>query len=415
MSESGGLVVTGLGVVAPTGLGVAEHWTNTLAGRGGIRPISRFDASGYPVRLAGEVRGFDPAEHMATRLVRQTDRWTQFALCAAEAALLDAGAHPSQAPGFDEYEMAVVTASSSAGNEFGQGELTRLWSRGPDHVTAFQSIAWFYAATTGQTSIRYGMRGPCGVVATEQAGGLDALAQARRAVRTGSRLVVTGGMEAPLSPYALVCLLSNGLLSLADDPTGAYLPFDPRACGYTPGEGGAILVVEDERSARDRGASRPYGRIRGYGATFDPRPGSGGEPGLSRAAVLALTEAGMDQRDIDVVFADAAGVPELDRVEAEAIEALFGPMGVPVTAPKTMTGRLFAGGAALDVATALLSVRDGVIPPSINVRPAPDTRLDLVTGPPRPWPVRNALVLARGFGGFNAAVVVSGMSSEELW
>lgn len=407
MSAAGGLVVTGLGVVAPTGIGVAEHWSNTLAGRGGIAPISRFDASDYPVRLAGEVRGFNPAEHMATRLVRQTDRWTQFALYAAEAALLDAGAHPSQDPGFDEYDMAVVTASSSAGNEFGQSELGRLWSRGPEHVTAFQSIAWFYAATTGQISIRFGMRGPCGVVAAEQAGGLDALAQARRMVRTGTRLVVTGGTEAPLSPYALVCLLSNGMLSRADDPAGAYLPFDPRARGYAPGEGGAILVVEDEQSARDRGASKRYGRISGYGTTFDPRPGSGGEPGLSRAAVLAMTDAGLDPRDVDVVFADAAGMPDLDRVEAEAIETLFGPMGVPVTAPKTMTGRLFAGGAALDVATALLSVRDGVIPPSINVRPDPDTQLDLVVGVPRPWPVRNALVLARGFGGFNAAVVVS--------
>jgi act minimal PKS chain-length factor (CLF/KS beta) len=398
-------VVTGLGVVAPTGTGTEEHWANTLAGRGGIGPITRFDASRYPVRLAGEVRGFDASEHMPTKLVRQTDRWTQFALCAAEAALRDAGAHPSQEPGLDEYDTAVVTASSSAGNEFGQGELGKLWSRGPAHVTAFQSIAWFYAATTGQTSIRFGMRGPCGVVATEQAGGLDALAQARRVVRTGARLVVTGGTEAPLSPYALVCQLSTGMLSRSGDPATAYLPFDPRADGYAPGEGGAVLVVEEERSARERGAAHCYGRISGHGATFDPRPGSGGEPGLRRAAELALADAGLSPRDVDVVFADAAGVPELDRAETDALVALFGPRGVPVTAPKTMTGRLFAGGAALDVATALLSVRDGVVPPSINVRPSPDTPLDLVTETRR-VPVRTALVLARGFGGFNAAVVV---------
>jgi act minimal PKS chain-length factor (CLF/KS beta) len=400
-------VVTGLGVIAPNGLDVERYWANTLAGRGGITQISRFDASGYPVRLAGEVRDFDAGEHMATRLIKQTDRWTQFALTAAEAALRDADAYPVADNGFDEYEMAVVTASSSAGNEFGQAELGRLWTRGPEHVTAFQSIAWFYAATTGQTSIRFGMRGPCGVVASEQAGGLDALAQARRVLRSGARLVVTGGTEAPLSPYALVCQMSNGMLSTSRDPAGAYLPFDPAARGYTPGEGGAILVLEDEDSARARGVPRVYGRIAGYGATFDPRRGSGGEPGLRRAAALAMAEAGVSACDIDVVFADAAGVADLDRTEAEAIESLFGPHGVPVTAPKTMTGRLFAGGAALDVATALLSIRDGVIPPSVNSRPAADTGLDLVITMPRPWAVRSALVLARGFGGFNAAVVVS--------
>jgi act minimal PKS chain-length factor (CLF/KS beta) len=155
-----------------------------------------------------------------------------------------------------------------------------------------------------------------------------------------------------------------------------------------------------------RGAHR-YGEIAGYAATFDPRVGVDRPPGLRRAIELALADAWVLPRDVDVVFADAAGVPELDRQESEAIAAVFGPSGVPVTAPKTMTGRLYAGGSSLDVAAALLSIRDSVIPPTVNVD-EPDWvhPIDLVLGVPREQPVRTALVLARGYGGFNAAMVL---------
>ncbi|MFL6140713.1 MAG: ketosynthase chain-length factor [Labedaea sp.] len=400
-------VVTGLGVVSPTGIGVADHWANTLSGTSGIDVITRFDAATYPATLAGEVRSFNARDHVSGRMIVATDRWTQMALAATEEALRDAGAFPIEDSGLDEYEMAVVTASSSAGNEFGQGELGALWSKHPQYVTAYQSIAWFYAATTGQISIKYGMRGSCGVIASEQAGGLDAIAQARRVLRGRARLVVSGGTEAPLSPYAVVCQQSNGMLSHSADPATAYLPFDAGANGYVPGEGGAILIVEDEDSAQARGVSAIYGRVAGYAATFDPRPGSGREPTLRRAAELAIAEAGLSTTDIDVVFADAFGVPELDRIEAEAISTLFGPRGVPVTAPKTLTGRLYAGGAALDLVTALLSIREGVIPPTFGVTARPELELDLVVNTPRETTVRTALVLARGYGGFNSAVVLT--------
>lgn len=398
-------VVTGLGIVAPTGVTVEQYWANTLAGKSAIRPIERFDASGYPTKLAGEITDFKPTDHLSSRMIVQTDRWTQLALYATSAALRDAEMDPAQTK-IDEYEMAVVTASSSAGNEFGQHELGRLWSKGPEHVTAYQSIAWFYAATTGEISISFGMRGPCGVLVTEQAGGLDALAQARRVLETEARLVVSGGTEAPLSPYAVVCQQSTGMLSTAEDPRHAYLPFDRNANGYVLGEGGAILILEEEHSARSRCAPRIYGALLGCASTFDPPPGSDREPTLRRAAELALADAGVDPADIDVVFADAAGVRELDRREATVIRDLFGTNGVPVTAPKTMTGRLSSGAGALDVATSLLSIRDGIIPPSTGTRPIQEYGLDLVVDEPRTADVHLALVLARGFGGFNSAAVV---------
>lgn len=402
-ARPGRVVVTGIGVTAPNGLGTEAYWAATLDGKSGISRITHLDAERYPVRVAGVLREFEAAEHVPSRLIPQTDHWTHLGLAATAMALDDAGVDPAALP---EYEMAVVTASSSGGNEFGQREIERLWSKGPQYVGAYQSIAWFYAATTGQVSIRYGMRGPCGVVCAEQAGGLDVAAQARRLLRRDARVVVTGGTDASRSPYALVAQLSSGMLSTRDDPDRAYLPFDADACGHVPGEGGAMLIAEREG---DRDAE-PYGVIAGYGSSFDPRP----EPGrparsnLARAIRLALDDARVTPGQVDVVFADAIGVPELDLREAEAICAVFGPHAVPVTAPKTMTGRLYGGGAALDLAAALLAVRDGVIPPTVGVTaPAPGCDIDLVIGASRERPVRTALVLARGYGGFNSALLVT--------
>ncbi|MGW1979474.1 ketosynthase chain-length factor [Streptomyces sp. NPDC001889] len=395
-------VVTGVGVVAPNGIGLEEYWRSVLAGRGGIRRITRFDTTGFPVRVAGEVRAYSSAR-VPSRLRVQTDLWTHFALTAGELALADAAVDPA---GMPPYELSVITASSSGGNAFGQREIESLWARGPGHVTAYQSIAWFYAATTGQLSIRHGMKGSCGVVVAEQAGGLDAIEEARRALRDGSRLVLTGGTEAPIGPYALTCQIAGGLLSGVSDPATAYRPFAEDATGHVPGEGGAILTVEPLDRARERGAPRLYGEIAGYATGFDPPPGSGRPSALRRVVMAALMDADLAPEEIDVVFADAAGTPDADADECAALAEVFQPGGVAVTAPKTMTGRLYAGGAPLDVATALLAIRDRVIPPTTGVLPARAHGIDLVVGAPRPDPVRAALVLARGYGGFTSALVV---------
>ncbi|MBB0244093.1 ketosynthase chain-length factor [Streptomyces alkaliphilus] len=396
-------VFTGIGVIAPNGLDREAWWQATLDGKSGLDRISRFDPTDYPVRVAGETVGFDPADHAPARLVRETDAMTRYAFAAANEALADAAIDTDA---FSDLEMAVITANSSGGVEFGQRELQKLYSEGPQAVGAYMSIAWFYAATTGQLSIRHGMRGPCGVLCSEQAGGLDVLAQARRVLARGTRLVMSGGTDASLSPYGLTCQLSNGRLSTEPLPERAFLPFDRAAGGYVPGEGGAILMMENREEAAARGLDHPYGELAGYAATFDPRPGSGRPPTLRRAVELALADAGVTPEEVDLVLADGHGVPELDRREAEAITAVLGAGRVPVTVPKTMTGRLYAGGAPLDVAAALLALRDGVIPPTVNVRPDPAHGLDLVVGRPRETELRTVLVLARGYGGFNAAAVI---------
>lgn len=397
-------VVTGMGVVAPNGLGLEQFWDAVLAGRGAIAPLTRFDTDGFSATLAGQVADFEAAEHLPTRLLPQTDVSTRMALVAAQWALDDAKVDTGA---LTDYDMGVVTGNASGGFEFTHREFNKLWSLGSEHVSVYESFAWFYAVNTGQISIRHGMRGPSSALVAEQAGGLDAIGHARRTVRRGTPLVVTGGVDSALDPWGWSAHIAAGTVSTATDPAQAYLPFDVRAAGNVPGEGGAMLVLEDAAAARARGVPEVYGEIAGYAQTFDPPPGSPRPPGLQRAIELALADAGLSSDDIDVVFADAAGVPAADRAEAAALEAVFGPHAVPVTATKPLTGRLFSGAGPLDIVTCLLAMRDATVPPTAGTTElAADCRIDLVRGEPRAAEVRAGLVLARGRWGFNSAVVV---------
>jgi 3-oxoacyl-(acyl-carrier-protein) synthase len=399
-------VITGVGVIAPNGKDTDSWWTATQKGESGIDRITHFDPERYDTQLAGEVDGFNADDFIEKRLQVQTDRWTHMALAAAQMAFDDAGFVPAD---HDPWTQTVITASSSGGNEFGQKEIQALWDKGPGFVGAYQSIAWFYAATTGQISIKHGMKGPCSVVVTEGTGGLEALQHSRRIMRRGIQFAVSGGLEAPIGPYALTCQMRNGYLSKEKDPAAAYRPFDKDANGYVPGEGGAILFLETPEGAADRGAPQVYADIAGYGATNDAyhygKPAPDGKQ-YARAMKLALDDAGVSPGDVDAVFADGIGVPEWDSIEAAAIKDVLG-TDVPVTVPKSMVGRLYAGGASLDAATAVFAMRDGVIPPTINLdEPAEGCDLNFVTGSSQKADLSTVLIAARGYGGFNSALVL---------
>jgi minimal PKS chain-length factor (CLF/KS beta) len=307
----------------------------------------------------------------------------------------------------EAYDIGVVTAAGSGGGEFGQRELQKLWGQGSRFVGPYQSIAWFYAASTGQISIRGGFKGPCGVVASDEAGGLDALAHASRSIARGTDTVVVGGAEAPLAPYSMVCQLGYPELSLVEDPARAYLPFTREASGFVPAEGGAMFVLEDERTARRRGA-RIRAEVAGHAATFTGASRwAESRHGLAHAIRQALEQARCAPDEVDVVFADALGVPEADLAEVQALtDALGAHAGrVPVTAPKTGTGRAYCGAPLLDTAAAVLAMDQGFVPPTPNVAdPAHD--LDLVCGFGRTAELRTALVLSRGLMGSNAALVL---------
>lgn len=400
------VVITGLGVVAPTGGTPAEHWDSLHHRRSGVRRITHFDPSNYPVQVAGEVDG-DLRSRIASKIAVQTDRWTWMGLDATAQALADAQLDLST---LDPYDVSVVLASSSGGNAFGQGELQRLWRDPARTVGAYQSIAWFYAATVGQISIAHGAKGPSTVVVSEAAGGLDSLAQAARAVRRGTPVVIAGGVEAPLSPYALTCQLAQGRMTATRDDTGAYRPFDRDARGWVPGEGGAVFVVESLEHARDRGA-RVYAEIAGHAATHDARhTGQARAPrsGYYEAALRgAVDRAGIDAREVDLFVPDASGVRADDAAEAAAVGEVFGGRAVPVSTHKALTGRLHQGGSALDAATAALALARSALPAGV----APETPaagcehwhfVDRTT----PAELTTALVGARGFDGFNSGLVL---------
>ncbi|WP_278314965.1 beta-ketoacyl synthase N-terminal-like domain-containing protein [Lolliginicoccus levis] len=394
-------VFTGLGVVAPTGIGAKQFRQHTLGAERAIGPVTRFDARNYPVRVAGEVDGFAGEDHLSRRLLPQTDRMTQMALTAADEALAESGL---DADTVDPFDIGVVTASTAGGFEFGQNELAKLWRDGSKHVSAYQSFAWFYAVNSGQISIRHGLKGPSGVIVSDQAGGLDALGQARRQVRNGTVAVVAGGMDATVCPWAWVALMMTGELSSATDPDLAYRPFSSAATGWVPGEGGAMLVLEDAEHARARHAP-VRGRLSGYAATFDPRPGSSRGPNLAAAVIAALADAGLGPGDIGFVVADAYGTTERDQMEADVLRDVLG--AVPVVVSKTGTGRLLSGGAPVDVVVALQSFGDGLLPPAPGLDGTDALGLDVVVGTPRSHDAEHALVLARGIGGFNSCAVVS--------
>jgi minimal PKS chain-length factor (CLF/KS beta) len=402
-------VITGIGVVAPSGIGVDAHWKSVLAGENRIGRITLFDPERYPSTLAGEVADFDATRYADNRRLVQTDRWTHLGFAATRLALTDAGL-PEVAS--DPYGYAVTLASSSGGNLFGQRELQRLWSQPSRTVGAYQSIAWFYAASVGQVSIHHQFKGPCGVLVAEAAGGLDSLAHAARIIRRGTPVVIAGATECPLSPYALACQIRNGLLSVSDDPEQAYRPFDIAASGYVPAEGGAVFVVEDLDHALARGVSTIYGEIAGWGATHDGqhtgRVGAGGEEQYARSMRLALERAQCPPEEVDVVFPDALGVPRYDLSEAAALRAVFGPDTPPVTTQKPLVGRAHQGGSALDAANALLALRHQLLPPTAGLdQPAPGCELNFVRQP-RSRPLNTALVGARGFDGFNSSVLIRG-------
>nr|WP_269327246.1 beta-ketoacyl synthase N-terminal-like domain-containing protein [Kineosporia mesophila] len=402
-----------MGVVAPSGVGVAAHWESLQANESRITPLPGDRARTYGVTGAGQVPGFRAADHVDERLLIQTDRWTWFSLAAVQLAMDDAGFDPGDQ---DPYAVSVSLAAASGGNEFGQREMTSLYTRGPRAVTAYQSIAWFYAASTGQVSIRHGFKGSSSVLVTEGAGGLDSLGHARRVIRRGTAAVLAGGTEAGLSPYALACQAAGGRLS-----AGGYAPFDTGASGFVPGEGGAVLLVQDADRLGRHDDTVVYGEIAGYAATHDAThdvtAGPDHEAGsqLTRAMRLALSDAGVSAEEVDLVIADAAGLPDWDRLEIRALQEVFGHRSspVPVAAPQALVGRMGAGGSALAAATALLCIRHGFLPAVGNLHePITAPGLELVRRP-RPQPVQTVLVNARGLGGFNSCLVLRRYRPEE--
>ncbi len=410
-------MITGLGAVTPIGLTVQEFWQNLTSGVSGVGPITSFDASDLPTKIGAEVKGFDPKNYMDFKEARRTHRSTHFALAAARQAVADAGLELDPTNGED---VGVVMNTGGGGNALMEEGTQTLITAGPRKIGPFFLPSVMANAVSCQVSIALGAKGPVLTSALACASGAFALVEALHMLQRGdAQVVIAGGTESGMSRLLLTSFSNLGALSKRnDEPTRASRPFDRDRDGFVYGEGAAALVIETEEHARARGA-RIYAEVAGGALTGDAHHITAPDPqgdGARRAMTRALQSAQTKPEEIDVVYAHGTSTPLNDATETHAVKSVFGEHAyeMPVTATKSMVGHLIGAAGAVSAVAAALSIREGVIPPTINLEnPDPACDLDYVPGVARTRPVRAVMVNAFGFGGQNVVVILRGVNGKK--
>ncbi|HEY3992542.1 MAG TPA: beta-ketoacyl-[acyl-carrier-protein] synthase family protein [Ktedonobacteraceae bacterium] len=406
------VVVTGIGVIAPNGLGRVAFWQASLHGVSGIKPIQRFPTNDLPIQVAGEVADFQAESNAIFKLerkfIQRTDRVTHFASVAAEEARQDAQLDLARE---DPRRAGVVIANTLGGIEFVVEQIKGLYTQGPRAMSAYTAIAWLQIANASQVSLRYGLQGLSKAPVSDTAGGLEALVIAANAIRRGAAdIMFAGGSEALLHPLFLLIFGHSGLSASGNDPH-AYRPFDQRASGMLLAEGAGICVLEEYEHARQRHAPI-YGEILGAGQTSDasaPLPLSPTGTYYARAIILALQEAHLQPAEIDYFNLDGRAEPLADLAEESALAQVFGERvaSLHVSVPRSMLGHSYAAAGALDAITTLLALRDQRIPPTLHSeQPDPRSRLNLVRESARSFTGTTALIGARSLSGSNIVLAV---------
>jgi 3-oxoacyl-[acyl-carrier-protein] synthase II len=408
------IVVTGFGAITPVGNDRETTWRNLTAGTSGAGPITAFDPGALPVRIAAEVRGFSPEQFLDRKRLRRTARFSQFAIAAAREALADAGLTVGP-PNADR--VGVVINAAVAGFETVEAATRQLTGGGDAQLSPYFVSSSLANMPACEVAIDLGARGPVLASALACASGSAAFLQARQLILAGEAdVVVCGGTDAAITPVILAGLARMGALSRRnDDPAGACRPFDADRDGFVFGEGAVVAVAESAEHAARRGATQ-YATLAGGALTADafhvsaPRPDA---VDAGRAISQALQRASIGPGQLDYICAHATGTPAGDRAETVAIRRALGEAAgtVPVSSPKSMVGHLIGAAGALGVMVCALAIRDGIVPPTINLKtPDPECDLDYVPNVARQAAVRTAITTAFGFGGQNCAVAVRALS-----
>jgi 3-oxoacyl-[acyl-carrier-protein] synthase II len=410
------VVITGIGLVTPLGVGTDRTWSGILAGRSGIGPITRFDASKHATRFGGEVRDFDPLAFIDRKEVRKMDRFIQFALAAAELAAADAGL----AAGLLAGERTGVYVGSGIGG-LGSIEETHkvLLEKGPDRVSPFFLIQTIINEASGQISIRFGAQGPNSATATACSTSAHAVGDSfRMIVRGEADIMIAGGAEAPLTPLSVAGFNAIKALSVRnDEPERASRPFDARRDGFVMSEGSGILILEELGSALRRDA-RIYAEVIGYGMTGDAYHATAPDPeggGPERVMRRAMADAGVAPEDVQYINAHGTSTPYNDKVETLAIKKAFGPHAfrLAVSSTKSMTGHMLGAAGGVEIGLTALALFHQVLPPTTNYEfPDPECDLDYVPNKARPAEVTHALSNSFGFGGTNASLLLRRFSGR---
>jgi 3-oxoacyl-[acyl-carrier-protein] synthase II len=402
------VVITGIGPVTPIGIGVEEFWAAATSGRNGIAPITRFETSDLPAKLAGAVPDFDVSRWLDVKEARRTDRFTHYAVASADLAWQDAGR-----PEVNGDRGAIIFATGIGGIEWLLNQHSVLLEKGPGRVSPFMVPALMANAAAGHIAMRFGFTGPNFCTVSACASGAHAVGEGFRLVRDGyADVAIVGGSEAATLPLTVAAFSQMTALTRNPDPETASRPFDANRDGFILSEGACALILETEEAARARGAAI-YAVVAGYGASDDAFHITAPDPKGNGAAIAigrALADAGVEPSEVDYVNAHGTSTQLNDASETNALKAALGDEvahEVAVSSTKSMTGHMLGAAGAVEAAICALVLDRGVIPPTIHYRtPDPDCDLDYVPNEAREASVRLAISNSFGFGGQNAVVAL---------
>ncbi|HHT49460.1 MAG TPA: beta-ketoacyl-ACP synthase II [Firmicutes bacterium] len=402
------VVVTGLGVISALGLDLDTFWRNIQQGNSGVSLIESFDASAFDTKIAAEVKDFVPTDYLEKKDARHMDRFTQFAVVAAQQGLEDSGIRITEenAP-----EVGVIIGSGIGGLKTMEEQTRRLLEKGPKRVSPFFIPMIIPDMASGHVSIYTGAQGPNLAAVTACASSAHAIGEAFRLIQYGdAEVMITGGAEAAITALGVAGFNSAGALSKNNDhPEQASRPFDAKRDGFVMGEGAGVIILEELEHAVRRGA-KIYGEIVGYGLTGDAYHITSPHPegrGARQAMAMAIKDAGWEPKDVEYINAHGTSTLQNDLLETRAIKELFGEEAarLAVSSTKSMTGHLLGAAAAVEAIICLLALRDGIIPPTINYEfPDPACDLDYVPNQARRQTVSRVLSNSFGFGGHNATL-----------
>ena len=400
------VVVTGMGIVSPVGNSVPVFWENIKAGFCGIGPITRFDTADYKVKVAGEVRDYDPRQYMEKLDVLHSDIYTQFAMGAACQAMEDSGLLGTVEP----ERLGVYIGTGIGGIATFMSEHEKLLQRGPKRVSPYFIPMMIANMASGMIAMRFACKGPAMPAVTACASGSNAIGEAMRLIRHGyADAMIAGGAEATVNALAAAGFSSMQALSFSEDPLAASLPFDKRRTGFVMGEGAGVLVLEEYERAKARGA-KIYAELAGYGSTCDAYHMTAPHPeaeGGARAIADAWAETGLNTDRI-YVNAHGTGTPMNDKAETLALKKAFGEeraRKLAISSTKSMTGHMLGAAGAAEAVVSVLALKDGIAPPTIGLTsPDPDCDLDYVPLVARKADFDASVSVSLGFGGHNACL-----------
>ena len=405
------VVVTGIGMISPLGVGNDETWKGLIEGRSGIGPITKFDTADYPCRIAGEVKDFNPEKWIEKKEVKKSDTFIHFAVAAAAIAAEDAGLECSKEDGD---RIGVIIGSGIGGLPLIEEMHKKLIERGPTRMSPFFIPGLIVNLAAGHISIRFGCKGPSSAPATACATGAHAIGDAMKVIRYDEAdIMFAGGSEAVISPLAVGGFAAMRALSTRnDEPQRASRPWDMERDGFVMGEGSGILILEEREHALARGA-KIYCELTGYGMSSDAfhitSPAEDGG-GMARVMARALKDASLQPSDIQYINAHGTSTPVGDKTETLAIKTVFGEHAykVAISSTKSMTGHLLGAAGGLESAVAAKVIQEGILPPTINYEnPDPQCDLDYVPNTARKMDVTHVMSNSFGFGGTNATLIFS--------